>query len=461
MGKLFENRNGKRLLSLAMTLVLFGGLFTGCAAESNPKGESKTAEISSEEQQEASRNTEVQREGGLTPMFRDEENTIQAKQLETDTRICIDYSIGSYASVQNFSYELLSQNLEETNPVLSPVSAYLAISMAGLGAEGETLEEFRTVLDSDMMCLQDDLMNRLPQDEENLQVAIANSAWLNDDLTVKEHWLANVYSFYDADVYQTKLAAEEAKEDINLWVKQNTEGLIPEFLTEALTPDIELVLFNTVYFQGKWACPFEAYNTKEREFTLDDGEVVMVDTMRIPCIMPQYFQNDLAEGVVLSYRGASYPYSFIAVRPAEELTVRELYDRITMEGLMELIETGTPTWVDLQLPKFEITFDQILNDSLQNMGLRRAFEASQADFTGISNNPLYISQVRQKAVFRLDEEGAEASAATEVELARGGVPEGLRNMYFDKPFLYMIIENETKVPLFMGIMDNPAKAQGE
>ncbi|MCH5342540.1 MAG: serpin family protein [Acetatifactor sp.] len=457
MKRLSVKTSGRRLLSLTVVIMLLGALLTGCTGKGNAQGDSHTTEGSEEKTQGDSVNAETKR-GEDMEMHPKEHSTIQAKRLEVNTRLMIDYSIYSYAPVQNFSYNLLSQNLDKLNPVLSPVSAYLAISMAGCGAEGETLEEFRTVLGSDMACLQDDLMNRLPQDEEELQVLLANSAWLDDDLTVLEHWLSEVYSFYDADVYQAELTAEETREDINLWVKQNTEGMIQEFLSEQLNEDVALVLFDTVYFQGKWEKPFAAANTREREFTLDSGEVIMAETMSMPSAKIQYFQSDLAEGVVLPYVGDAY--SFVAVKPTGKLTVRELYDRLTLQELMELIGTNTSTVMDLNLPKFEITFDQVLNESLQNMGLQRAFDMLQADFTGISNDPrspLYIGLVRQKAVFRLDEEGTEASVATEVELLTRGMSSSI--LSFDRPFLYMIIENESQVPLFMGIMDNPAEVQ--
>lgn len=409
-------------------------------------------------------------------MFHNENRAIQARRLEGNTRRNIDYSIDSYAPVQKFSYELLLQNLGESNPVLSPVSAYLAVSMAGLGAEGETYKEFQEVLGLDMMYLPDDLANRLPEDRDGLQVYLANSVWLDERLKVQECWLTDVYSFYKADVYQTTLASEEAKNDINIWVEQNTEGLIPEFLSEPLKTDVDMMILDTVFFRGKWASPFEEHNTRKREFKLENGQVVMADTMSmligISMSLRQYFQNDIAEGVILPYRGDTY--SFVAVKPAEGLTVRDMYEQLTMEKLMELVytcalmyehltveklrelaDTGTLKWIRLLMPKFEISFDCMLNDSLQDMGLCNAF-GPQADFGKIAAKPFYISQVRQKAVFRLDEEGTEAAAATKVELMRGGVQEELLYpLYFDKPFLYMVIENETRVPLFMGIMDNP------
>ena len=96
------------------------------------------------------------------------------------------------------------------------------------------------------------------------------------------------------------------------------------------------------------------------------------------------------------------------------------------------------------------------------MGLGQAFDKDKADFSGIGTMPegenLYISLVRQKAVICVDEEGTEAAAVTEVEMRDAGaekVEEPL-NVFFREPFLYMIMDMETNVPLFMGIMDDPS-----
>lgn len=384
----------------------------------------------------------------------------------------------SYASLQNFSYELFGQNIEQENPVLSPVSAYFAIGLAGIGSEGETAEEFNEVLGGSYQELSRSLMSRLPalSQEDGLWVSIANSAWLEEGFgetcirtmdgavmtegfTAKQEWLDDAKDFYDAEVVQTKLSTVETQERINTWINQKTNGLIKDFLSEPLPDDTHLALFNTVYFHGDWEKPFEAYMTREQEFTTNSGEKLNVDMMQMYHTKQQYLGNDIAEGVILPYQGGSY--ALVALKPADGASVREMYAQLTPDEINRMIEEAQEIDVNLRLPKFEITFEQKLNDSLINMGLTRAFDSENADFSGIGNIPeghnLYIDLVRQKAVIKVDEEGTEAAAVTEVVMTDGGVMmvEPPKDVFFDQPFLYLIVEKETKVPLFMGIMDNP------
>lgn len=125
-----------------------------------------------------------------------------------------------------------------------------------------------------------------------------------------------------------------------------------------------------------------------------------------------------------------------------------------------LVNKKTET-VNLKLPKFELTFDKVLNDSLSDMGLTECFDMEKANFDQmgktLDGDNLFIGLVRQKAKIIVDEEGTEAAAATEVLMACGAAmePQEYREVYFDEPFVYMIMDMERGIPLFMGILDDP------
>ena len=175
-----------------------------------------------------------------------------------------------------------------------------------------------------------------------------------------------------------------------------------------------------------------------------------------------YVQGEVYDGVALPYRDSEL--LFVALRPTGGQNVRELYADITFEQLGEAVDAAQNVQVNLWLPKFKVTFDRILNGDLMHMGLTKAFDADQADFSGIGKadiGDLYISLVRQKAVFIVDEEGTEAAAVTEVTMRTNSMMpvEEPKLVHFDEPFLYMILDPETDMPLFVGIMDNPSQVQ--
>ena len=378
-----------------------------------------------------------------------------------ETEICIDYSINSFEPVQTFGHELFDLNLEDENPVVSPVSAYLALALAGKGAEGETKEAFLDVL-QDLECIPHDLMCGLPKDTEGMLITLNNSAWVDYHLSPKEDWLAWADSIYRSEVFQTSLGAEDTYKFMNQWIEEKTNGMIDKLYEEPLNKDARLVLLNTLYFKGKWARPFEGSNTRKDSFTLQDGTVEAVDMMSQGHAHLLYVQDEVAEGVILPYQDQDMV--FLALKPKEGLNVREMYDQLDIEAINTMLEQEETTLCNLKLPKFEVEFHKELNESLKKMGLEIAFMDGVADFSGIGvpddADNMYIEKVQQKSKIIVDEEGTEAAAVTSVEMFRctsAYNPEMPKEIYFDEPFLYMIMDKERKVPLFMGIMDNPNK----
>lgn len=191
------------------------------------------------------------------------EQLVPAEKQQTGTEVQQPTEVKDPTEVQElsgkdalwqFSYQLFGEKIEETNPVLSPVSAYLAMGMAGLGAKGDTLAEFEAVLGRDMQEVAGQLVQQIPvwltsEDEESL-LTVANSAWIDDEMVPEETWLSAVSNIYGAEVFHTVLSGNQARKDINQWVENSTHSLVKNFLEENLDEKNRLVLLNTVYFKG-------------------------------------------------------------------------------------------------------------------------------------------------------------------------------------------------------------------
>lgn len=404
-------------------------------------------------------------------------NTIQGASVG------IDYEINSYEDVQKFGYELFRQNIREKNPVLSPASAYLALSMAGCRAAGTTSDEFYNVL-GDMDVFADDMVNCLPQNGDVLNLSIANSAWIDDEFIVEDDWLGIIQSLMHAEAFQADLSTAEAMNSMNHWIARHTDGLIDNMIEKPLDAWTRLVLFDTIYFKGKWEMPFEAENTHKEDFykkvqsdlcglpTADAqestrGMTEQVDMMNLYMTYLDCVSNDFVEGVILPYQNNASDterqdakLALIALKPTNNESIRDVYSKLTPEVLKNMLLNRQNELVHLKLPKFAITFDQELNESLMNMGLTVCFDPEKADFTSMGRSKydanLYISLVRQKAKIIVDEEGTEAAAATEIEMRDGGgFIADPKKLYFNEPFLYMIMDMDRELPLFIGILDDP------
>ena len=369
------------------------------------------------------------------------------------------------AAIGGLGAELLRAVREPgKNTLLSPLSIALALSMTANGAAGDTLAELEALLGADADALNANAASLLDEYRDlggSTVSNIANSLWLDDSLTAREQFLSRCTAFYGAGVYQTDLATEGARRAVNGWVEENTNGMIPEILTEAPPEETALLLVNALYLKNTWENQFEPVNTNTRIFTAADGTEAETDFLSNGIRQERYFRTADAAGTVLPYDDGRL--AFVAVLPDEGLdSWLEGLDGDTFPALLAAAED---TRLLLRMPKFEAEWGGEVRDALAALGLDAAFDPARADFSGMgtteSGDPLFIGSVRHRAKIEVNEEGTEAAAATVVEVPSGGAaPADYEELTLDRPFCYAVVDLERGVPLFLGTFERPQPAGG-
>ena len=348
------------------------------------------------------------------------------------------------------------------NPVLSPLSAYLCLAMLMPGANENTKAEFEKILGADwdyVSALAADIAAQLEKTGGSTKLDLANSIWTDDDKAViEEEWLKTVKAYFGPDIYSADLPSDGALKAINKWVNDKTNGMIPKLHDENYDKDTIMVLLNALYMKAEWAHKFDAESTYDREFTKADGSAVTVPFMNMYEAYESYIKTEDAEGIMLPYDDGRL--AFIALKP-DSGDARGYAASLTGAKLKELIAAAkADTFVTVNMPKFSTGYSVYLTDALKAMGMTDAFDPFLADLSGAGrgvDGPLYISYVFQRVKVDVDEEGTEAAAVTEIATAEGcALPaEEPIVLTFDKPFVYAIVDTETGVPLFAGVMENP------
>ena len=351
---------------------------------------------------------------------------------------------------------------EAENPVLSPLSAYLCLAMLMPGANENTKAEFEKILGADwdyVSALAADIAAQLEKTGGSTKLDLANSIWTDDDKAViEEEWLKTVKAYFGPDIYSADLPSDGALKAINKWVNDKTNGMIPKLHDENYDKDTIMVLLNALYMKADWAHKFDAESTYDREFTKADGSAVTVPFMNMYEAYESYIKTEDAEGIMLPYDDGRL--AFIALKP-DSGDARGYAASLTGAKLKELIAAAkADTFVTVNMPKFSTGYSVYLTDALKAMGMTDAFDPFLADLSGAGrgvDGPLYISYVFQRVKVDVDEEGTEAAAVTEIATAEGcALPaEEPIVLTFDKPFVYAIVDTETGVPLFAGVMENP------
>lgn len=346
--------------------------------------------------------------------------------------------------------------------LISPLSAALALSMAANGADGETLAQFREVLGggADLVTL-NGACAQLMADYQSLagstRCSIANSLWVDPEGQIREDFVGKCRGVFDAQVFQGELSAPGIVGDLNGWVSEHTNKMIPQIISEPFGAETALVLVNALYLKNKWLCEFDPRSTRQMDFHHTGGSDSQPDYLQHFDTELSYLQGEKAQGVVLPYDDGRL--GFFALLPDVytdcDYNFGEWLDGLDGNSLTRLIDSREDAlFLRFAMPKFEAEWNGNLEEILPELGLEDAFIPGTADFSSMGDCPegYYISQVVHAAKLEVNEKGTEAAAATVVATNSGGAmpsQEGI-TLVLDRPFLYGIVDLQTGVPLFLG-----------
>jgi serine protease inhibitor len=354
----------------------------------------------------------------------------------------------------------LAELESEENVITSPYSAAILLTMLLAGADEDTREAIGEVLhlddpfDEEILQQHQALINELVNADEDVELAIANSLWGNEGTPFEPEYLSNMQERLGAIVEEIDLGSEDAVEEIDQWVAENTNDRIEE-MAEALgvpDPNLVLILLNAVYFLADWTDPFDPDMTSEGTFTTADGEEVTVPLMTRDD-EHLHIQRDGYQMVRLPY-GDEERFAMDVILPDEDSDVHELRDRLDLEEWRSAAESLSQSRVSVTMPSFELEYEtgDDLNEVLQDLGMGIAY-TGEADFTPMSEVAPFLSTVVQKTYIRVDEEGTEAAAVTGGAMVESAPPQ----FRADRPFLIIISDTETDVVLFLGQVTDPSE----
>lgn len=359
------------------------------------------------------------------------------------------------------------------NVVVSPLSIHLALAMTLAGAEGDTATEMAAALEvagldpaalhAALNSLDAALESRNRTDppiddrEQKIQLSVVNSLWGQDGFAFAQEYLDLLARNYGAGIrlVDFRQAAEEARVAINAWVAAETNDRITDLIPEGAIDELtRLVLVNAVYLDATWARPFDPEATFDAPFFRLDGTEVSVATMHAYQLSSQYAAGDGWQAIDLPYTGDEL--SMVIVVPDSGRFAE--VEALVAAGLLGEVRTALEgAIVDLSLPKFEMRNQLALVDALRALGIERAFDPDQADFSGITTeDQLYVSDVIHEAFIAVDEAGTEAAAATAVIIGTTSMPTDIVTLDIDRPFLFFLQDRTTGAVLFLGRVLDPS-----
>ncbi|NXX96667.1 A2AP protein, partial [Centropus bengalensis] len=350
--------------------------------------------------------------------------------------------------LMRFSIDLLKEvqlEADRTNVILSPLSIAIALSHLALGAANETEKHLLEVMHLESTSCLHHMLGTLRRRLTESTLSLASRLYLQKGFEVKEKFLEDSEEFYGAKPAALSGVSEDDLVAINKWVKEATHGQIPTFLQQ-LPASTVMLLLNAIHFHGFWRHKFNASFTEPDVFHLDSEFVVPVEMMKAQKYPLSWFTLESQDIQV-----AKFPFktntSFVVVVPNQYTrNSAQVLENIPYKQLCRLFPKEVPTAV--KIPKIKLDYQLELNKVLSQMGLQELFISP--DLQKISDEPLFVSSIQHQSTLELKEDGVEASATTGIAISRS-----VSAFSLDRPFVFIIFDDETRIPLFIGSVQNP------
>ncbi|XP_044004388.1 serpin B8-like [Aphidius gifuensis] len=360
---------------------------------------------------------------------------------------------------------------EESNFICSPISASIALAMTAFGARNKTEKEMRSVL---QFC-GDDEVNKLGYQLlvdtfnafKNVQLNIANKMFVSNSMKVHCPYISVTKDFFRSELQLVNFGeCETARKIINEWCENKTNKTIKDILQPGdIKPLTRLAIVNAIYFKGGWLHPFDEEETDLKPFYINN------ETQTDVLMMQQEASFNFGKLKKLDAKFVELPYESNSVDDAMSMfiilpnkndglkIIEENLDQIDFRRLHDQPKRKLDAYeyresVLLKLPKFKIESTIQLKNILKEMGMIEMFDEEKADFSGVTDNQIFVDKVIQKAFIEVNEKGSEAAAATVVaERSRCGAD---HRIIVDRPFFCVIVATKTGTQLFNARVVDPS-----
>ena len=339
----------------------------------------------------------------------------------------------------------------------SPMGATFMMGMLAEGSEGETQREIlktmcldeATAREISRMC--EVLIDDAPEADRQVTLEIANAIYTNKGYEPKKEFKECMDEYYDADVRSLDFSNAESLNAINNWAKDETNGKIQKVI-DRLSSEAVAYILNSIYFNAKWTNQFDREDTKPETFMTENGEARQIEMMNNNAIV-KCAANDVMSMVCLPY-GSGTVWNMYVLLPNEGKTVDDVLGSLNTESWMNVCKGLKNMQLNLKMPKYSTLSSIELKAPLTALGMNKAF-SPKAEFGKItSSKNIYFNSMAQHAQINVTEEGTEMVAVSTGDISSlGGGADifGTGEFFANRPFVYIVTENNTQAIFFAGV----------
>lgn len=371
-------------------------------------------------------------------------------------------SSGTAASLTGFASRSTALALAEQageNAVYSPLSLWAALSMLAQCSSGDSRLQVLSVLGLDNVEMLQSQISQLWQglytDDGASSLLLANSVWLNSTLDgayVSDTLDLLANRFY-AGCYSAPMGTKAADQAVTDWIGKQTNGLIgggaPVVQTKAETLAL---LVSSLYYRAGWADEFMPELTKPDTFTNADQSQITTDFMH-QTVNASFLDRDHYQAAALTTQLGEVVFLLpdVGTSPEDLLQNPELLSCLDFSGNDAL--RGEVQW---SVPRFDVSSILDLKTPLTALGVTDLLDPDKADLSNLTALDAYLSEAKQLARVKADEQGVEGAAVTiltmDVTSALPESPSKVCIMDLNRPFVFFI--RSQGIPLFIGVVNH-------
>ena len=392
----------------------------------------------------------------------EEKQKIDSRHLTEEIPYHVQLEIQTLVEAMNHISSILMEQLtsQKENVFISSYSIVITLMLLSHCSEsGEHIEQLKNFLgikdlsEEKILSTQKQLITLLGANQPYsiCTLKTANAIYIDKEMNLVPAFneLSDIFlKNYQAALGVYTLSAESTKNEINGWVRAQTNGLINSILSQPFDNTTQMALLNAIYFKASWEKKFSTY-TEEKIFHGQNGDTI-VDMMHNEDSF-LYAETKCYQMIRLPYYG---DYEMVVYLPKNAIDIMNWH-------YPNEAEIKNPHWqkrtVSLHMPKFELEYEKNLKNVLQALGLNGIFEDNYYD--RLATDLLKAGIVIHKTMIMNDQKGSEAAAVTMISMAVTSAPrpakvEKVKEMNIDHPFYFIISNTKTKLKLFEGCIYN-------
>ena len=361
-----------------------------------------------------------------------------------------------YKGETSMAYTLFEQvdklHDKNENIVISPLCLADALAILANGAKDITSDQIMSVLGTEdleagkLSEVYGKLNDYLAGFARENGIKNAHSVWIDNKFKLKNEYTTKNRNDFKAEIRNHILASDMTKNNINLWCSQNTRGSIKNILSQPLSSDAKIALFNIVCFNGTWNNVFEEDVTRPMDFQNADGTKSKVMMMQQEEHY-QVYEGDKMDLLRIPYLKGNFYMEIYLPHKGENL--EDCMRNFSKKQDTQMRKRTSDQKVALDMPRLDLKCENNFIEPLKAMEMTDAF-SSEADFSGIADNSPSVSEIRQIINLKFAEKGTDAVPTSRKPFNSEEMT--VKPFFFtmNRPFFFTIREHKSGTILFMG-----------